>query len=117
MLNLGKLSLSYLFESLISYNQVKMKVLALDKIIQIECNVIIFMSVANQEEEVIDNGEIIDVIHEYRSLNVNELEKYELFNYNSGDLCHIIDIYGDYVIKLVCNDISVTELGNYEPLS
>lgn len=114
MLSIDTLSITYFFELFISLNQVKMKLLYLDKIIQIECNVIIFMSVANQDEDVIDNGNIAEVIHEYRTLNSDELDKYELYNYNPGDFCHIIDIYGDYVIKVICNDISVTELGEYK---
>lgn len=113
MLNIDPLSITYLLELFISQNQVKMKLIYLDKIIELECNVIIFMSVAHQDEEVIDNGNIVEVIHEYRVLNANELEKYELYNYNSGDFCHIIDMHGDYVIRVICNDISVTELGKY----
>lgn len=110
MLNLEKLSIGYFFELTISHNQVKMKLLSVDKLIQVECNVIIFMSVENQDEEVEENGNIVDVVHEYRVLNSNELQNYKLYNYNFGDFCHIIDIYGDYVIKIICNDINVIEL-------
>lgn len=114
MLNLEKLSIGYFFELTISHNQVKMKLLSLDKLIQVECNVIIFMSVANQDEEVEENGNIVEVVHKYRALNSDELEQYELYNYNPGDFCHIIDFYGDYMIKIICNDVSVTELGEYK---
>ena len=110
MLNLEKLSIGYFFELTISHNQVKMKLLSVDKLIQVECNVIIFMSVENQDEEVEENGNIVDVVHEYRVLNSNELQNYKLYNYKFGDFCHIIDIYGDYVIKIIFNDINVIEL-------
>lgn len=111
MLDIGRLSICYFLESLISNNQVKLKLLALDEIIQIECSVIILMIIENQDEEVMDNGNIVEVIHEYRALNPKELESNILYNYNAGDFCHVIDIYGDYVIKIICNEVNVVELG------
>lgn len=114
MLNIGELSVYWIEELNVLNNQLKIKALALDKIIQIECSVIIFMSLSSQDETVMEVGNTVEVVHKYRALNSDELEQYELYNYNPGDFCHIIDFYGDYMIKIICNDVSVTELGEYK---
>lgn len=48
MLDIGKLSISWICELNVSNNQLKVKAIALDKIIQIEFNVILFMSIESQ---------------------------------------------------------------------
>ena len=109
MLDIGKLSISWICELNVSNNQLKVKAIALDKIIQIEFNVILFMSIESQYNEIQEIGDTIDISHEYRALDSKDMEICP-YSYNSGDPCHILNIYGDYMIKLICNDINVIEL-------
>lgn len=109
MLDIGKLSISWICELNVSNNQLKVKAIALDKIIQIEFNIILFMSIESQYNDLQEIGDTIDISHEYRALDPKDLEIYP-YSYNSGAPCHIINIYGDYMIKLICNDINVIEL-------
>lgn len=109
MLDIGKLSISWICELNVSNNQLKVKAIALDKIIQIEFNVILFMSIESQYNEIQEIGDTIDVSHEYRVLDPKDMEIYP-YSYNAGAPCHIVNIHGDYMIKLICNDINVIEL-------
>lgn len=114
MLDLTKLSISWIDELNIANNQVKIKAIALDKIIQIECIIIIFMSVFNQDEDIGDNGNVYEINHNYRTLNSNELNHFGLCdNYSENDFFNVINVWGDYNIQVVCREIKVIELGIY----
>ncbi|PIT21402.1 hypothetical protein [Snodgrassella communis] len=113
MINLEKLSISWIDEIKTSNNQVVIKAIALDKIVLIECTGIVFISLHYPKEftksNKIEIGNVIEVSHAYQPARVKDIPQFS-YNYELDKPSNIIRIEGDYVIKLICQHINVATL-------
>lgn len=62
--------------------------------------------VLNSSEEWLD---IIEITHEYRKLNLQDLRKYSFLTNDADELpsLHIITLYGNTEIEIICEEIEV----------
>lgn len=113
MINLEKLSISWIDEIKASNNQLVIKALALDKMVLIECTGIVFLSLQYPKEFTKNNkieiGNVIEVSHAYQTAFVKDIPQFS-YNFELDKPSNIIRIEGDYVIKLICQFINVATL-------
>ncbi len=116
MVLLNELSISWIESLNISNNNLSLRVIALDKILKIDFDGVLNTSISYQLVDTLNSdtelGNVIEIKHEYRPVYKKDIPL-DPFSFNSKESFNIVYIEGDFIVKIICRNIYLTEIGSY----